>query len=230
MILSAAEWAIVTLSLRIALVATLLSLPFAIWIAWLLARRDFFGKSILNIIVHLPLVLPPVVTGYALLLLFGKQGPLGEVFETLFGISFAFRWTGAALAAAIMGFPLIVRAIRLGFEGVDHGLEEAGATLGASKRSVFRRVTLPLITPALLTGAVLGFAKAMGEFGATITFVASIPGQSETLPSAIYTLLQVPGGEADALRLIAISVAVSVLALAISEVLARRAQQRVSGQ
>jgi molybdate transport system permease protein len=230
MILSAAEWAIVTLSLRIALVATLLSLPFAIWIAWLLARRDFFGKSILNIIVHLPLVLPPVVTGYALLLLFGKQGPLGEVFETLFGISFAFRWTGAALAAAIMGFPLIVRAIRLGFEGVDHGLEEAGATLGASKRAVFRRVTLPLITPALLTGAVLGFAKAIGEFGATITFVASIPGQSETLPSAIYTLLQVPGGEADALRLIAISVAVSVLALAISEVLARRAQQRVSGQ
>lgn len=230
MILSAAEWAIVTLSLRIALVATLLSLPFAIWIAWLLARRDFFGKSILNIIVHLPLVLPPVVTGYALLLLFGKQGPLGEVFETLFGISFAFRWTGAALAAAIMGFPLIVRAIRLGFEGVDHGLEEAGATLGASKRAVFRRVTLPLITPALLTGAVLGFAKAMGEFGATITFVASIPGQSETLPSAIYTLLQVPGGEADALRLIAISVAVSVLALAISEVLARRALQRVSGQ
>jgi molybdate transport system permease protein len=230
MILSAAEWAIVTLSLRIALVATLLSLPFAIWIAWLLARRDFFGKSILNIIVHLPLVLPPVVTGYALLLLFGKQGPFGEVFETLFGITFAFRWTGAALAAAIMGFPLIVRAIRLGFEGVDHGLEEAGATLGASKRAVFRRVTLPLITPALLTGAVLGFAKAMGEFGATITFVASIPGQSETLPSAIYTLLQVPGGEADALRLIAISVAVSVLALAISEVLARRAQQRVSGQ
>jgi molybdate transport system permease protein len=230
MILSAAEWAIVTLSLRIALVATLLSLPFAIWIAWLLARRDFFGKSILNIIVHLPLVLPPVVTGYALLLLFGKQGPFGEVFETLFGISFAFRWTGAALAAAIMGFPLIVRAIRLGFEGVDHGLEEAGATLGASKRAVFRRVTLPLITPALLTGAVLGFAKSMGEFGATITFVASIPGQSETLPSAIYTLLQVPGGEADALRLIAISVAVSVLALAISEVLARRAQQRVSGQ
>ena len=230
MILSAAEWAIVTLSLRIALVATLLSLPFAIWIAWLLARRDFFGKSILNIIVHLPLVLPPVVTGYALLLLFGKQGPLGEMFETLFGITFAFRSTGAALAAAIMGFPLIVRAIRLGFEGVDHGLEEAGATLGASKRAVFRRVTLPLITPALLTGAVLGFAKAMGEFGATITFVASIPGQSETLPSAIYTLLQVPGGEADALRLIAISVAVSVLALAISEVLARRARQRVSGQ
>jgi len=230
MILSAAEWAIVTLSLRIALVATLLSLPLAIWIAWLLARRDFFGKSILNIIVHLPLVLPPVVTGYALLLLFGKQGPLGEMFETLFGITFAFRWTGAALAAAIMGFPLIVRAIRLGFEGVDHGLEEAGATLGASKRAVFRRVTLPLITPALLTGAVLGFAKAMGEFGATITFVASIPGQSETLPSAIYTLLQVPGGEADALRLIAISVAVSVLALAISEVLARRALQRVSGQ
>ena len=230
MILSAAEWAIVTLSLRIALVATLLSLPLAIWIAWLLARRDFFGKSILNIIVHLPLVLPPVVTGYALLLLFGKQGPFGEVFETLFGITFAFRSTGAALAAAIMGFPLIVRAIRLGFEGVDHGLEEAGATLGASKRAVFRRVTLPLITPALLTGAVLGFAKAMGEFGATITFVASIPGQSETLPSAIYTLLQVPGGEADALRLIAISVAVSVLALAISEVLARRALQRVSGQ
>ncbi|WP_439141065.1 molybdate ABC transporter permease subunit [Planktotalea sp.] len=229
MILSAAEWAIVALSLRVALVATLLSLPFAIWIAWLLARREFFGKSILNIIVHLPLVLPPVVTGYALLLLFGNQGPLGALFETLFGITFAFSWTGAALAAAIMGFPLIVRAIRLGFEAVDQGLEEAAATLGAPRNAVFVRVTLPLITPALLTGAVLGFAKAMGEFGATITFVASIPGESETLPSAIYTLLQVPGGEADALRLIAISVVVSVLALAISEWLARRAIKRVAG-
>ena len=230
MMLSAAEWAIVALSLRIALVATLLSLPFAIWIAWLLARRAFWGKSLLNILVHLPLVMPPVVTGYALLLLFGKQGALGELLETLFGLNFAFRWTGAALAAAVMGFPLMVRAIRLGFEAVDIGLEEAAATLGAPRGAVFMRVTLPLITPALLTGAVLGFAKAMGEFGATITFVASIPGQSETLPSAIYTLLQVPGGEAAALRLIAISVFVSVLALAISEILARRAVKRVSGR
>lgn len=230
MILTSAELAIVVLSLKIAVVATLASLPFAIWIAWLLARKQFLGKSILNIAVHLPLVLPPAVTGYALLILFGKQGPIGGLLEALFGISFAFRWTGAALAAAIMGFPLMVRAIRLGFESVDRGLEDAAATLGASKSAIFYHVTLPLITPALLAGVILGFAKAMGEFGATITFVASIPGQTETLPTAIYTLLQVPGGENGALRLILLSVVVSVLALSVSEVLARRAAQRVTAR
>ena len=227
--LSAAELAIVALSLQIALLATVVCLPFAIATAWLLARKKFYGKSLLNIAVHLPLVLPPVVTGYALLILFGKQGPIGSMLEAYFGITFAFRWTGAALAAGIMGFPLMVRAIRLGIEAVDKGLEDAAATLGASRSAVFLHVTLPLVTPALLAGTVLGFAKAMGEFGATITFVASIPGQTETLPSAIYTLLQVPGGEDAALRLILLSVAVSILALAVSEVLARRAARKVAG-
>ena len=227
--LSAAELAIVALSLQIALLATVVCLPFAIATAWLLARKEFYGKSLLNIAVHLPLVLPPVVTGYALLILFGKQGPIGSMLEAYFGITFAFRWTGAALAAGIMGFPLMVRAIRLGIEAVDKGLEDAAATLGASRSAVFLYVTLPLVTPALLAGTVLGFAKAMGEFGATITFVASIPGQTETLPSAVYTLLQVPGGEDAALRLILLSVAVSILALAVSEVLARRAARKVAG-
>ncbi|MGB7317846.1 MAG: molybdate ABC transporter permease subunit [Planktotalea sp.] len=228
--MSAAEIAIVWLSLKVAICATLFSLPFALGTAWLLARGRFFGKSALNIFVHLPLVLPPVVTGYALLLLFGKQGVIGGFLDDAFGVTLAFRWTGAALAAAVMGFPLMVRAIRLGYEGVDQGLEQAAATLGAPKRAVFWSVTLPLISPGILAGVVLGFAKAMGEFGATITFVASIPGQSETLPSAIYTLLQVPGGESAALRLIAISVVISVAALALSEVLAQRAIKRVSGR
>jgi molybdate transport system permease protein len=228
--ITAAEIAIVGLSLKVALVATLLSLPIAIGIAWILARKEFFGKSLLNIAVHLPLVLPPVVTGYALLLLFGKQGVIGGALEAAFGVTLAFKWTGAALAAAVMGFPLMVRAIRLGFEAVDTGLEDAAATLGASKRAVFVHVTLPLIAPAILAGAVLGFAKAMGEFGATITFVASIPGETETLPSAIYTLLQVPGGETAALLLIGLSIVISIAALAVSEVLARRAMKRVSGR
>ena len=228
--LTAAELAIVALSLKVALVATLLSLPFALGIAWILARKTFAGKSLLNIFVHLPLVLPPVVTGYALLLLFGRQGPIGALLETLFGVSIAFRWTGAALAAGIMGFPLMVRAIRLGLEAVDQGLEDVGATLGASKWGVFWHVTLPLISPSILAGFVLGFAKAMGEFGATITFVASIPAQTETLPSAIYTLLQVPGGEGAALRLILLSIAISVIALALSEYYANRAIKKVSGQ
>lgn len=227
---TSAELAIVALSLKVALIATLLSLPFATATAWLLARRQFKGKALLNIAVHLPLVLPPVVTGYGLLLLFGKQGILGAPLEAMFGISLAFRWTGAALAAAVMGFPLMVRAIRLAFESVDRGLEEAAATLGAPRASVFWQITLPLITPGLLAGAVLGFAKALGEFGATITFVASIPGQTETLPSAIYTLLQVPGGEAAALRLIALAVVISIAALAISEIFAARAAKRVAGR
>ena len=228
--LSAAELAIVMLSLKVAVLATLLSLPVALGTAWVLARKSFVGKAILNILVHLPLVLPPVVTGYALLLLFGKQGPIGGLLETLFGISFAFRWTGAALAAAVMGFPLMVRAMRLGIEAVDQGLEEVGATLRASNARVFWHITLPLMLPSILAGVVLGFAKAIGEFGATITFVASIPGQTETLPSAIYTLLQVPGGETAALRLIFVSVLISILALAISEFLARRAVLKAGGR
>ncbi|MFU1477340.1 molybdate ABC transporter permease subunit [Roseovarius sp. C7] len=220
------ELAALGLSLRVSLWATVLSLPLAVAMAWLLARRDFAGKALLSALVHLPLVLPPVVTGYLLLLAFGRQGWLGGVLESV-GIVLAFRWTGAALAAAIMGFPLMVRAIRLGFEAVDPRLEEAAATLGAPRAQVFWTVTLPLIAPAVLAGAVLGFAKAMGEFGATITFVANIPGETRTLPSAIYTYLQVPGGEAAALRLLLLSLVVAVGAVLASEVLARRMAKRI---
>ncbi|QHQ36774.1 molybdate ABC transporter permease subunit [Algicella marina] len=215
------EWAAVALSLRVAIVATLVSLPFGILVAHALARWRFPGKWVLNTAVHLPLVLPPVVTGYLLLLLFGRQGAVGAWLAEI-GIVFAFRWTGAVLAAAIMAFPLMVRAIRLAIEAVDRGLEDAAGTLGASRWAVFWHVTLPLALPGVLAGAVLAFAKAMGEFGATITFVSAIPGETETLPSAVYALLQVPGGDAAALRLVAVSVAVSVLALVASEVLARR--------
>ena len=214
-------WTAILLSLRVALVATLFSLPIAVWVAHLLARRDFPGKQIVNGLVHLPLVLPPVVTGYLLLVLFGTQGPLGAPLQAL-GITFAFRWTGAALAAAIMAFPLMVRALRLGFEAVDPGLEDAARTLGASRARVFRTVTLPLIAPSLLAAAVLGFAKALGEFGATITFVAAIPGQTQTIPSAIYALLQVPGQDGAVLGLVLVSVALAMGALVLSEWLARR--------
>ena len=198
------------------------SLPIGIAVAMLLARGRFPGKSILNGIVHLPLVLPPVVTGYILLLLFGRRGPIGHWLDQTFGIVFAFRWTGAALACAIMGFPLMVRAIRLSIETVDRKLEDAAGTLGASRFWIFATITLPLIVPGLIAGAILSFAKAMGEFGATITFVSNIPGETQTLPSAIYTLTQVPGGDAGALRLTAISIAISMLALLGSELLARR--------
>ena len=220
------ELAALGLSLKVSLWATLLSLPLAVAMAWLLARREFAGKAVLSALVHLPLVLPPVVTGYLLLLAFGRQGWLGGVLDSV-GIVLAFRWTGAALAAAIMGFPLMVRAIWLGFEAVDPRLEEAAATLGAPRAQVFVTVTLPLIAPALLAGAVLGFAKAMGEFGATITFVANIPGETRTLPSAIYTYLQVPGGEAAALRLLSLSLVVAVGAVLASELLARRMAKRI---
>lgn len=223
------EWQAVALSLKVAIWATVASLPLGIAIAWVLARKDFPGKGLLNMAVHLPLVLPPVVTGYLLLLAFGAQGPLGRMLAPL-GISFAFRWTGAALAAAIMGFPLMVRAIRLSFEAVDPGLEQAAATLGASRLRVWATVTLPLALPGIIAGTVLGFAKAMGEFGATITFVAAIPGVTQTLPSAIYAILQVPGGEASALRLVAVSIAVAMGALAASEWLARRATRRIGGR
>ena len=223
------EWQAVALSLKVSLWATALSLPFGLIVAYALARWEFRGKQLLNGLVHLPLILPPVVTGYLLLIAFGRRGVVGAWLEEAFGLVLAFRWTGAVLAAAIMGFPLMVRAIRLAIEAVDPRLEEAAATLGAPRRAVFVSVTLPLILPGLITGAILAFAKAMGEFGATITFVSNIPGQTQTLPSAIYAFLQVPGGEASALRLVAVSVAVAMGALLASEVLARRAARAVAG-
>ena len=223
------EWQAVALSLKVSLWAVGLSLPLSILAAYALARWDFRGKQLLNGIIHLPLILPPVVTGYLLLLGFGRRGPLGGVLEDMFGLVLAFRWTGAALAAALMAFPLTVRAIRLAIEAVDPKLEQAAATLGASRPWVFVTVTLPLILPGVIAGVVLGFAKAMGEFGATITFVSNIPGQTQTLPLAIYTFLQVPGGDSAALRLVLVSVAVAMAALTLSEVLARRAAQRVAG-
>lgn len=226
--LSPAEWQAVSLSLRVAFWATVLSLPIGIFTAYALARWSFVGKQVLNGIVHLPLVLPPVVTGYLLLLTFGRRGPVGEFLEQTFGIIVAFRWTGAVLAAAIMAFPLMVRAIRLSIEAVDPKLEEAASTLGASRAWVFMTVTLPLILPGILAGSILAFAKAMGEFGATITFVSNIPGQTQTLPSAIYAFLQVPGGEASALRLVIIAVVIAMGALLLSEVVSKRIAARVS--
>ncbi|WP_264179513.1 molybdate ABC transporter permease subunit [Alloyangia pacifica] len=222
------EWQAVRLSLRVSFWATLAGLPPALLAAYALARWRFPGKQLLNGLVHLPLILPPVVTGYLLLLTFGTRGPVGAMLQEI-GLVFAFRWTGAALAAGVMAFPLVVRAIRLSLEAVDPKLEQAAATLGASRPWVFVTVTLPLILPGIIAGAVLGFAKAMGEFGATITFVSNIPGQTQTLPSAIYAFLQVPGGESAALRLVAVSVAVAMSALLLSEWLARRAQKRVAG-
>jgi len=221
------EWTAVKLSLWVATWAMVASLPFGIFIAWLLARRRFWGKSLLNGIVHLPLVLPPVVTGYLLLLTFGRRAPVGAFLAENFGIVFSFRWTGAALACAIMGFPLMVRAIRLSLEAVDRKLEAAAGTLGASPMWVFATVTLPLALPGVIAGMILSFAKAMGEFGATITFVSNIPGETQTLPSAIYTFTQVPGGDAGAMRLTLISIAISMGALLVSEILARRVSRRL---
>ncbi|MEC7763120.1 MAG: molybdate ABC transporter permease subunit [Pseudomonadota bacterium] len=226
--LGPAEWQAVALSLKVAVWATLATLPAGLFVAYALARWEFPGRQILNGLVHLPLILPPVVTGYLLLLTFGRNGPIGSVLEPL-GIVFAFRWTGAALAAGIMAFPLLVRAIRLSIEAVDPKLEEAAATLGAPKLWVFLTVTLPLILPGILAGSILAFAKAMGEFGATITFVSNIPGQTQTLPSAIYAFLQVPGSENAAIRLVVISVAIAMLALILSEVAAQRIARRVRG-
>ena len=211
--LGPAEWQAVRLSVRVSLWATLASLPLGIFIAYALARWRFPGKQLLNGLVHLPLILPPVVTGYLLLLAMGRKGFVGQYLDEWFGIVFAFRWTGAVLAAAIMAFPLMVRSIRLSIEAVDPRLEQASATLGARPAWVFATVTLPLIMPGILAGAILAFAKAMGEFGATITFVSNIPGQTQTVPSAIYAFLQVPGGESSAMRLVVISVAVAMAAL-----------------
>ena len=226
--LGAQEWQAVALSLKVAFWAIALSLPFGLLTAHALARWQFPGKQLLNGLVHLPLILPPVVTGYLLLLTFGTQGPIGSALQNI-GITFAFRWTGAALAAAVMAFPLMVRAIRLSIEAVDPKLEQAAATLGASRLWVFFTITLPMILPGILAGAILAFAKAMGEFGATITFVSNIPGQTQTLPSAVYAFLQVPGGESSAMRLVIVSVIIAMSALLLSEVIAQRIAKRVSG-
>lgn len=222
--LSAEEWSAIRLSLLVASVATAVTLPFGIAAAFALARKEFRGKSLLNGIIHLPLILPPVVTGYLLLLTFGKRGPIGAALDQVFGFTFSFRWTGAALACGVMAFPLMVRAIRLSIEAVDPKLEQASRTLGANPAWVLATVTLPLATPGIIAGTILAFAKAMGEFGATITFVSNIPGETQTLPSAIYTFTQVPGGETGALRLTLVAVAIAMAALVASEVLARRAR------
>ena len=222
------EWRAVALSLQVSFWATLVSLPFGIFVAYALARWRFPGKQVLNGIVHLPLILPPVVTGYLLLLTLGTRGPVGAVLAD-WGIVFAFRWTGAAVAAGVMAFPLMVRAIRLSIEAVDPRLEQASATLGASPFWVFLTVTLPMALPGIVAGAILAFAKAMGEFGATITFVSNIPGQTRTIPSAIYAFLQVPGGEDSAMKLVIVSVVVAMGALLLSELIGRRVAARVGG-
>lgn len=226
--LSEEEWTAVRLSLLVSSTAMLASLPFGLGVGLLLARGRFWGKSVLDTLVHLPLILPPVVTGYFLLIGFGRRGPIGAFLYEHFGVVLSFRWTGAALACAIMGFPLLVRAIRLSIESVDAKLEEAAGTLGASPAWVFVVVTLPLILPGILAGMILAFAKAMGEFGATITFVSNIPGETQTLPSAIYTFTQVPGGEVGAMRLTLISVAISMGALLVSEFVARQIGRKLS--
>ena len=217
---------IVLLSLKVALIGTLLSLPIALVTALALARGRFWGRSLLNVLVHLPLVLPPVVTGYLLLRLFGRRGPIGAFLEDTLGLTLAFRWTGAAVAAAVMGFPLMVRAMRLAIEAVDHELEEAAASLGAPPAWTFVTVTLPLALPGLVAGMVLAFAKALGEFGATITFVSNIPGETQTLALAIYSFVQVPGGDAAAMRLVWWSIGLSCAALLASEMLSRKMERR----
>ncbi|WP_323035480.1 molybdate ABC transporter permease subunit [Pararhodobacter sp.] len=228
--LSPTEWQAVALSLQVAFWATLISLPFGLLTAHALARWQFPGKAILNGVVHLPLIMPPVVTGYLLLLAFGRRGPIGALLQEWFGVVIAFRWTGAVLAAAVMAFPLMVRAIRLAIEAVDPKLEQAAGSLGANRVWVFVTVTLPLILPGILAGAVLAFAKATGEFGATITFVSNIPGQTQTMPLAIYSILQVPGGEAQAFRLVGVAIALSMGALLLSEWLARVVARRIGGR
>jgi molybdate transport system permease protein len=224
------EWTAVALSLRVSIVATAWALPFGIAIGWLLARTNFWGKSIVDGLVHLPLVLPPVVTGYLLLIWFGRRGPIGAFLDDYFGIVFSFRWTGAALSCGVMGFPLMIRPIRLALEAIDRRLEDAAATLGANNILVFLTVTLPLALPGIIAGVVLCFARALGEFGATITFVSNIPGETQTISAAIYTLTQVPGGDAAAGRLVLLSIALSFAALFAAEWLGRRATVRFHGE
>ncbi len=227
--LTPTDWEILALSLKVTAWSVLCSLPLAIAVGTLLARGNFPGKSLFDAVVHLPLVLPPVVIGYFLLLMLGRRGPVGAFLDEYFGIVVAFRWTGAAIAAGIMGFPLMVRAIRLSMEAVDVRLEAAARTLGATRLRTFFTITLPLTLPGILTGTLLSFARSLGEFGATITFVSNIPGETRTLPLAIYTQTQVPGGDAEAMRLSLISVVISILALVVSEWLVRRASRRSQG-
>ena len=227
--LSPAEWTAIALSLRVASVATLVATPLGVAVAWLLARGRFWGKPLVDALVHLPLVLPPVVTGYVLLLAFGRRGWFGGWIADHLGIILAFRWTGAALACGVMSFPLLVRPIRLSIEAVDQKLEQAAATLGAAPWRVFLTITLPLAAPGIIAGMVLGFAKAIGEFGATITFVSNIPGETQTISSAIYSLIQTPDGDRAALRLLMISMVIAFAALVASEWFARRALTRLHG-
>jgi molybdate transport system permease protein len=228
--LTPAETAALLLSLKVAFWSVVVSVPLAVALAWVLSRCHFLGKNLLDAVVHLPLVLPPVVVGYFLLLLLGRRGPIGSLLDEYLGITFAFRWTGAAVACAVMGLPLLVRAVRQSLDAVDRGLEQAAATLGASPAWVFASVTLPLILPGILTGVLLSFARSLGEFGATITFVSNIPGETQTLPLAIYTFTQVPGGDAQALRLCILSIVLSLAALMASEFLLRRANVRAAGR
>ena len=227
--LSPQDWTAVALSLRVAAVSTVVALPFGIIVAMLLARGSFWGKSVLDAVVHLPLVLPPVVTGYLLLISLGRKAPLGAFFADHFGIVFSFRWTGAAVACGVMAFPLLVRSIRLSIEAIDRRLEDAASTLGANRAWTFTTVTLPLALPGIIAGMMLAFARALGEFGATITFVSNIPGETQTISAAIYSLIQVPGGDADALKLVVISIVICVMALLASEWLAKRATARLHG-
>src|SRR3954466_4012015 len=227
--ISPTEWTAILLSMRVAVVATLVATPLGIGAAWLLARRNFWGKSVVDAVIHLPLVLPPVATGYLLLLTFGRRGLVGAWLADHLGIVFAFRWTGAALACGIMAFPLLGRPLRLSIEAVDRRLEQAAGTLGAAPWQVFSTITLPLALPGVLAGMVLGFAKAIGEFGATITFVSNIPGETQTISSAVYSLIQTPDGDAAAARLVIISIVIAMGALIASEWFARRATKRLHG-
>lgn len=218
------------LSLKVAIVAVAVALPLAVWVAWVLSRKIFFGKWLVEGIVHLPLVLPPVVVGYVLLIAFGRNGWIGGFLREVFDVSIAFTWVAAAIAAGVMGFPLMVRAIRLAFDAVDSGIENAARTLGATRRRVFFTIALPLAAPGVVAGTVLGFARALGEFGATIAFAANIPGETRTLPLAIYTALQAPDGESIALRLAIISTIVALIAVALSEWLNTRSRRKMTGR
>ncbi len=230
MILTEYEWSIIVLSLKIGAVAIIFSLPFGILCAWVLARKNFRGKTILDSIINLPLVLPPVVIGYLLLITMGRNGYLGKWIDQIFGISFSFNWKGAALASAVVSFPLLVRAIRISFESIDQNLEFAARSLGASRLKMFFTVTLPLAMPGIIAGVVLAFARSLGEFGATITFVSNIPGETRTLPLAMYTLIQIPNQEAATMRLCIIAIAISFIALFLSEVLQRAHKKRLGLQ
>jgi len=224
------ETSAIALSLRVSFVAVTFSLPFGILMAWILARCRFPGRAVLDAVVHLPLVLPPVVVGYMLLVSFGRRGFLGELLYDVFGVSIAFSWQGAAVAGAVMAFPLMVRAIRLSIESIDPGLEQAARTLGAAPWRVFLTVTLPLTLPGVLAGCLLAFARSLGEFGATVAFVSNIPGETQTMPLALYALINTPGGEQGALRLVLAAIALSFAALLVSEYLARRLSRRQGGR